>query len=142
MKATARQFRFAYFTSRYYETVSFYADLLGLPTLDAWDRSIDDKGTAFGAASGRIEVLHQPSNPTASEHFFDERPPQGAFMVIEVDDVDECHSRMMGLGIPIERSLADRSWGHRSFVICEPNGLKLYFYSELRPLSAERLTAC
>lgn len=52
-------------------------------------------------------------------------------MVIEVDDVDAFHARVAGNGVAIERSLQDQTWGHRSLVISEPNGLRLYFYSEL-----------
>jgi len=126
-----KQFRFAYFTPRYDETLSFYADRLGLPVLDSWDRTADDKGTVFGAASGRIEVLHRPLDAAVPGHFFDERSPQGAFMVVEVDDVDACHSRLKDNGVPVEAPLQDQSWGHRSFVIREPNGLRLYLYSEL-----------
>jgi len=136
MAATAdapKQFRFAYFTPHYTETVAFYAHGLGFPVLDSWDRSADDKGTVLGAASGRIEVLFDPIDPDASDHFFDDRRPQGAFMVIEVDDVDAFHGKVADSGIGIERPLQDQSWGHRSFVLTEPNGLRLYFYSELRP---------
>ena len=43
-----RQFRFAYFTRRYDETVAFYRDGLGLPVSHAWDRSPDDRGTLIG----------------------------------------------------------------------------------------------
>lgn len=78
------EFRFAYFTSLYEETVSFYRDGLGLPVLHAWDRSADDRGTLVAAASGLIEVLAWPESGGA-EHLFDKRAPQGAFMVIEVE---------------------------------------------------------
>jgi uncharacterized glyoxalase superfamily protein PhnB len=128
---SSKQFRFAYFTPHYTETLAFYAHGLGFPVLDSWDRSADDKGTSFGAASGRIEVLFEPLDPDASDHVFDERRPQGAFMVIEVGDVDAFHARVADGGVAIERPLQDQSWGHRSFVVAEPNGLKLYFYSEL-----------
>jgi len=134
MTATAdapKQFRFAYFTPHYTETRAFYLHGLGFPVLDSWDRSADDKGTVFGAASGRIEVLFDPIDAAASDHYFDERRPQGAFMVIEVDDVDAFHDVVAGKGVAIERPLQDQSWGHRSFVVTEPNGLRLYFYSEL-----------
>jgi len=126
-----KQFRFTYFTPLYDETLAFYSRCLTFPVLDAWDRSADDKGTVFGAASGRIEVLLQPLNPDSSDHFFDDRPPQGAFMVIEVDDVDAFHAKVSGAGIAMEEDLKDQSWGHRSFVVADPNGLKLYFYSEI-----------
>jgi uncharacterized glyoxalase superfamily protein PhnB len=126
-----KQFRFSYFTPHYTETLAFYSRCLGFPVLDSWDRSPDDKGTVFGAASGRIEVLFHPLDPDSSDHLFDDRAPQGAFMVIEVEDVDSFHARVSGSGVAVEQALKDQSWGHRSFVVAEPNGLKLYFYSEL-----------
>lgn len=125
-----KQFRFVYFTSLYDDTVAFYRDRLGLPVCDRWDRSADDKGTVFGAASGRIEVLSQPVDADTCEHLFDTRPPQGAFMVIELADVDRFHAQLRTKGVEIERELRDQSWGHRSFLIREPNGLVLYFYSD------------
>lgn len=134
MTATAnipKQFRFAYFTPLYAETIAFYSDGLGFPVLDSWDRSADDKGSVFGAASGRIEVLFDPIDPQASDHLFDDRRPQGAFMVIEVEDIDPFHARVAGNGVAIERAIRDQSWGHRAFVVSEPNGLRIYFYFEL-----------
>ena len=125
-----RQFRFAYFTRNYQQTVHFYAEGLGFAVMDSWDRSTDDKGTVFSAASGRIEVLAQPLGGEC-DHLFDARRPQGAFMVIEVDDVDAFHAQLNGRYVRIERDLKDESWGHRSFLVREPDGLILYFYSEL-----------
>jgi catechol 2,3-dioxygenase-like lactoylglutathione lyase family enzyme len=125
---TSRQFRFAYFTPRYDETVVFYRDGLGLPVLHAWDRSPDDRGTLIAAASGLIEVLAQPAGGGA-DHLFDERVPQGAFMVIEEDDVESAYRRAVERGLPIQQELKDQSWGHRSFCLREPNGLTLYFFS-------------
>ena len=54
------QFRFAYFTPLYEETLAFYRDGLGLPIAGSWDRNPADRGTIFGAASGLIEVLMLP----------------------------------------------------------------------------------
>jgi hypothetical protein len=70
--------------------VSFYRDDLQLVVLESWDRSADDRGTLFAAASGIIEVLFRPENP-ASFHGWDDRPPQGAFMVIEVPDLEQAY---------------------------------------------------
>ncbi|MHB1305002.1 MAG: VOC family protein [Acidiphilium sp.] len=133
------QFRFAYFTSRYEATVAFYREGLELPVISGWDRAPDDRGTLFGAASGMIEVLALPSDDQ-SDHLFDPRPPQGAFMVVEVDRVDEWYRRAVRKGLPIQQELEDRSWGHRSFCIREPNGLTLYIFSG-RKQAAETKTA-
>jgi catechol 2,3-dioxygenase-like lactoylglutathione lyase family enzyme len=123
------QFRFAYFTPAYEVTVAFYRDALELPVIETWDRHPDDRGTLFGAASGMIEVLAFPRSGAAS-HLWDARPPQGAFMVIEVDQVEDRYRRAVDKGLPITQALTDQVWGHRSFCAREPNGLTLYFFSE------------
>ena len=124
------QFRFAYFTPKYEETVAFYRQGLELPSIEAWDGTPDDRGTLFGAASGVIEVLALPRG-TQSDHLWDNRPPQGAFMVIEVEQVESLYQRAVEKGLPIQHELKDQKWGHRSFCLREPNGLTLNFFSEL-----------
>lgn len=125
---TKKQFRFAYFTPVYDETVAFYRDGLGMPVIHGWDRSPDDRGTLIGAASGMIEVLALPMGG-GSDHLFDARPPQGAFLVIEVDHVEDSYLRAKEKRLPIQQELKDQSWEHRSFCLREPNGLTLYFFS-------------
>ncbi|HLY10744.1 MAG TPA: VOC family protein [Planctomycetota bacterium] len=123
------QFRFCYFTPKYEETVAFFGDGLELPLVESWDRDPDDRGSLFQAASGIIEVVVRPSGP--SSHRWDDRPPQGACMVIEVADVDEVHRRSVSKNLPITQPLTNQSWGHRSFCLREPNGLSIYLFSEL-----------
>lgn len=130
------QFRFAYFTPLYEETVGFYRDGLELPVFETWDRNLDDRGTVFTAASGMIEVLALP-RPGASSHLWDERPPQGAFMVIEVPAVEDFHRRAVERGLPVTQDLKDQSWGHRSFCVREPNGLTLYLFTDDRIPSSQ-----
>jgi len=123
------QFRFCYFTPKYEETIAFYRDGLELTLLESWDRRRDDRGSLFKAAGGIIEVIVKPQGPV--DHLWDERPPQGASMVIEVDDVAHHYRRATEKKLPIVQPLKDQSWGHRSFCVREPNGLTLYFFSEL-----------
>jgi len=52
-------------------------------------------------------------------------------MVIEVDDVTDRYRLVKEKQIPILEPLKDQSWGHRSFCVREPNGLTIYFFSEL-----------
>ena len=122
------QFRFCYFTPKYEETVSFYRDGLELPLLESWNRNPDDRGSLFQAAAGIIEVVVRPTGP--SSHLWDDRPPQGACMVIEVADVDDAHRRAVAKNLPLTQPLTNQSWGHRSFCLREPNGLSLYIFSE------------
>ena len=125
-----RQFRFAYFTPKYEETLAFYREGLELPIIETWDRTSDDRGTLFGAASGVIELLALPSSGQ-SDHLWDGRSPQGAFMVIEVDQVESLYQRAIERGLPIQEELKEQPWGHRGFCVREPNGLTIYFFSEL-----------
>jgi catechol 2,3-dioxygenase-like lactoylglutathione lyase family enzyme len=125
------QFRFAYFTPDYDSTVAFYRDGLDFPLLDSWDRNSDDRGTLIAAGSGIIEVLIRPKGGDSS-HLWDDRPPQGAFMVIEVEDVEQTYRRAREKGLPIQQQLTIQTWGHRSFCVREPNGLTLYFFTEIK----------
>ena len=124
------QFRFSYFTADYDSTVAFYGEGLELPVIESWDRNPDDRGTLFGAASGIIEVLVSPKS-SESSHLFDDRPPQGAFMVIEVEDAEQEYRRAVQKGTPIKQKLRDQEWGHRSLCVTDPNGLILYFFKEV-----------
>jgi catechol 2,3-dioxygenase-like lactoylglutathione lyase family enzyme len=124
------QFRFSYFTRNYEATVSFYRDDLELPVLESWNRSADDRGTLFAAASGVIEVVFRPDNPV-SFHGWDDRPPQGAFMAIEVSNVEKAYRRATERHLPIREELATHPWGHRGFCLREPNGLIIYMFSEV-----------
>ena len=127
----SRQFRFAYFTPKYEETVAFYREGLELPVIEAWDRAADDRGTLVGAACGVIEVLALPRN-SHPDHLWDARPPQGAFMVIELDQVESLYQHAVERGLPIQQELKDQPWGHRGFCVREPNGLTLYFFAALQ----------
>ena len=124
------QFRFSYFTRDYEATASFYRDDLQLPVLESWDRSADDRGTLFAAASGIIEVVFRPEN-LASSHGWDDRPPQGAFIVIEVPHVEHAYRRATARQLSIREELTTQPWGHRSFCLREPNGLIIYLFSEV-----------
>src|SRR5215213_9853920 len=112
------EFRFAYFTPSYEATVAFYRDALELPVIGTWDRHANDRGTIFRAASGMIEVLALPTGG-GSSHLWDDRPPQGAFMVIEVDQLETRYQRALDKGLPIKQGLTDQSWGHRSFCVSD-----------------------
>jgi catechol 2,3-dioxygenase-like lactoylglutathione lyase family enzyme len=124
------QFRFSYFTRQYEATVSFYRDDLDLPIVESWDRSVEDRGTLFAAASGIIEVIFRADNP-ASFHGWDDRSPQGVFMAIEVPDVGQAYGRAMERHLSIREELTTQPWGHRSFCLREPNGLIIYLFSEV-----------
>ncbi len=127
-EASGLEFRCAYFARDYEATLAFYRDGLGLPILDGWDRGRDDRGTIFGAGAGAIEVMALPlvQRPDA---VWDYREPQGMLIVVEVEEVEALHRRSSERGLAIREPLKDQSWGHRSFVVSDPDGVGIYFFS-------------
>jgi uncharacterized glyoxalase superfamily protein PhnB len=125
----AGQFRCAYATVKYEETVEFYRDGLAFEIAESWDRSEDDKGTLFKAASGIIEVVLRSKDKSHGEWEIDR--PQGFTIVIETENVDSLYEQISARGLTITEGLKDQKWGHRSFRVSDPNGVALYFYSEI-----------
>ena len=122
------EFRTAYFARDYEACLAFYRDGLGLPELECWDRGADDRGTMFEAGDGRIEILARPAQPDP-DSVWDHRPPQGVLFVLERDDVEELYERAVERGLEIRESLRDQRWGHRSFVVADPEGVGIYVYA-------------
>ena len=116
------EFRFIFRAKDYDASVTFYRDGLELPIIGSWDRGPAERGTLFQAASGIIEVLAlAPGRECVSL--------QGGELAYEVDGVDERYRRVQEKGLPIRGELADKPWGHRSFSVTDPDGIKVILYS-------------
>ncbi len=48
---------------------------------------------------------------------------RGAWITIDVDDVEAEHDRIRALGVPVEVELREEPWGDRHFAILDPNGI-------------------
>ncbi|HAA16563.1 MAG TPA: hypothetical protein DCE41_34585 [Cytophagales bacterium] len=130
MNETKGAFRFAFFTDKYQATYDFYLDQLGLNLEHSWDRSENDKGALFNAGVGLIEVLYLPSSEALFNAGLDYRSPEGAFMVVQIWDVNERFESYKSKGINFKQELTTQPWGHRSFSVVDPNGIVLFFYEE------------
>ena len=124
------KFRFAYFTNMYEETCEFYTSKLGFKLEHSWDRNANDKGSLFKAGLGLIEVLLLTAGEKSKNEGLDYRSPQGAFMVIQVWDIDALFDKLKSKGVQFKQEIVDQSWGHRSFTVLEPNGLVLHFIQD------------
>lgn len=120
LNAWAGEFRFVCHTTDFEATVAFYRDGIGLNIIGGWDRAADDRGVLFRAASGIIEVLCSEVHGAA---------PGGAWILVEVADVDELYRRAEARGLPVKEELNDTHWGHRRFVLTDPNGVNVAFFS-------------
>jgi catechol 2,3-dioxygenase-like lactoylglutathione lyase family enzyme len=87
----------------------FYVDVLGLEV--AMDL-------------GFIVTLVSPSNPTAQVSLMRDDDSSATLpqISIEVEDVDDVHSRAVFLGLDIVYPLTNEPWGVRRFFVTDPNG--------------------
>lgn len=118
------EFRFVFYTGDFDAAVAFYQNGLGLKVFEQWNRAPDDRGVIFRAASGMIEILCSAEHRGA--------PPRGAWLLIEVEDVDEFYQQLRNKGVPIKEELLNTPWGHRKFIVSDPHGIDLSFFSIIR----------
>jgi catechol 2,3-dioxygenase-like lactoylglutathione lyase family enzyme len=119
------EFRFGFFSTDYEATVAFYRDSLELPVVGGWDQGLDSRGTLFSAGSGVIEAIALPPGREFA-------PPEGAWLVIEVEDVDRLYQRALQRGLRIRQELTERPWGAREFKVFDPSGIIVVLFSPQR----------
>ncbi len=119
------EFRFFYFTPLYDTTVEFYRKSLGLEVFNSWDRPDGDRGTIFHSPNGvgLIEI-------EAGEHL----PSLLGGFYIEVENLDDWHSKLRQNGAPFRKQLSDTSYGHRNFKTVDPNGVEICFFQYLKKI--------
>ena len=111
-------------TDRFDEACAFFGELLGWPVTHEWDDGPQERGRIFGFGdSARIELIEVAPG--------DARPVQGVFCSAETADVATLHDRIVVADVPIDDPLADRPWGHRSFAVVEPTGMRMVFFERL-----------
>ena len=116
------QFRFVMGSDRYDDSVAFYGGLLGLEVFDEWTEPT--RGTIWRLADGLVEV----AEPSPGEHAM---AVAGVFLAVEVDGAQARQDDLAALGVEITAPLAVQPWGHLSFEITDPNGLRLVLFEVL-----------
>lgn len=89
---------------------------------------------------GFLLPAHESQPPVFQSQF----QAGGAFLGIEVSDVDAVYAKVKAMGIPIEMDIRDEPWGQRHFAILDPNGIALDFLTQKEPseeYKAQYLTA-
>ncbi len=122
------EFRFAFYARDFERSVSFYRDTLGMELVGGWDRP-DGKGALLSAGgTGVIEIYgaaegqtYEGPNPVAINL---------AIQLENVEAVDNFHQRLAGKGVERIEPPQDRPWGHRSFVVYDPDDIPIHFYCE------------
>lgn len=125
----ALEFRFAFYAADFDASVRFYRDTLGMRLVGGWDRPdgkgalLSAGGTAvieiYGAAQGK--TYHGPA-PVAINL---------ALRVGSVAEVDQWYERLRTAGADITAPPTDKPWGHRSFIVVDPDNIPVHIYCEL-----------
>jgi catechol 2,3-dioxygenase-like lactoylglutathione lyase family enzyme len=122
------ELRIVRFTTKFDAACHFYGELLGWPITHQWPADPDSgngsggRGCLFGYGdAARIEFIERG----------DEEPVNGIFVSVETTDVVGVHDRLAAAGVPILRSLADMTWGHRSFAVHDPTGIELVHFQPI-----------
>ncbi len=108
---------------------AFYRDGLGMTITKQWDRSDTDRGAVLAPAgevnNANIEVL------TLGNLAVHEGTPTNVVLTLFVDDAHAAQKLISQAGVPIARELEDTPWGHRSFGVDDPDGLRIWIVEEL-----------
>lgn len=82
--------------------------------------------------SAEISFL-QPDHPSQKSIFQSKFNGNGAYLTIEVEDVDSIYKEVKEKEVPIEIALRDEPWGDRHFAIVDPNGIGIDVVSYSKP---------
>ena len=79
------------------------------------------RGTLLLAAAGRIEVLEDGAG-------WDTPGVAGVSVSWEITDADAEHARLVSAGTTIVRPPQLQPWGHKSFEVAGPDGLRIVLF--------------
>jgi catechol 2,3-dioxygenase-like lactoylglutathione lyase family enzyme len=106
----------------------FYGDTLGMRTVEEWDRP-DSRGAVFApqgaTTSATIEVLELGDVCVPGV------APVNVVLTFFVENARAAHDHLRSTGLTIARDLEDTPWGHRSFGIDDPDGLRIWIVEVL-----------
>lgn len=115
-------------TRNYEAMLQFYRDTLEMKPAESWEEP-GNRGTLLspGEKVGNtfIEVIELGNEAVSGVK------PVNVVLSVEVEDVNHWHDHLAAKGVKIARGLKVTSWGHRSFGVDDPDGLRIWFYEDL-----------
>jgi lactoylglutathione lyase len=100
--------------------VDFYVQVLGFQIVRD-ERQADAPYVALERGHVRLGLARRPAPADQQAR----RPSVGVELVLEVDDLDADHERIVLTGWPLEEDLTAQPWGLRDFRLLDPAG---YFW--------------
>ena len=125
----ALEFRFAFYARDFEKSVLFYRDILGLEYISGWDRA-DGKGALLSAGGTAVVEIYG----AAEGKRYDGPSPVALNLAIRLGNASEVNmffDKLSGLSGERIESPKDHSWGHRSFIIHDPDQIPIHIYCEL-----------
>jgi len=113
------EFRVIFTSADYDATVGFFTEVMGLEV----ERSFGEifRGTILLAADGRIEVIEAGSG-------WGEPGVTGVSVSWQIADANAEHERLVSAGAVVVRPPQLQPWGHKSFEIAGPDGLRIILF--------------
>jgi catechol 2,3-dioxygenase-like lactoylglutathione lyase family enzyme len=127
------EFRFAFHARDFDASVRFYQEQLGFLQMGGWDRP-DGRGALLNAAFGAVvEIYGAPGAGSKAKKAkqYDYGSINLAVRLESPAAVDEAHQRLKDAGAKLDGEPEDRAWGHRSFIVRDPDEIAVHIYAEL-----------
>jgi predicted enzyme related to lactoylglutathione lyase len=112
--------RVVFFTNQFDKMSDFYKNILGLPVFKTFDHGEFQRGTVFELNKTLIELLEKKNGVISQTD---------SYLYIEKNNVKDFFEQIKSKVIVI-KEIETFSWGHTSFVIEDPEGNKLKFFSQ------------
>lgn len=116
------EFRIVFVAKDFKASTHFYGEVLGLPIHHNWDFGPTDCGAVYHCGSGLLEVL---GGLEGTEYV----PPTGAWVSMQVEDVDAAYAHVKAAGVTIVDAPKDYPWGHRILKVKDPDGLQIWLFA-------------
>ncbi len=123
------EFRFAFHAGNFEASVAFYRDVLGMSYVSGWDRA-DGKGALLSAGGKAIVEIFGAAEGT----MYDGPAPAAVNLALRLSGVaavDEFYRKLRAMGANVAEPPENRAWGHRSFVVYDPDGIPVHMYCEI-----------
>jgi len=126
----ALEFRFAFYARDFEKSIRFYRDVLGMTSVGQWWDRADGKGALLSAGGTAVIEIYG----AADGETYEGPSPVAINLALRFENaaaVDQFYQRLAAVGVERVEPPQDRSWGHRSFIVHDPDGIPVHIYCEI-----------